>query len=154
MKVLGAHIRIHDGRYVAGFAVVQHDQLLAQQSYPAPADETEAGRLGELYSRVGDLITRTTPDVFALKASEIARQTANAVTAQRAEGVLLGAVGRNRTLPVSIWSGRKLWKPAGLSASAKTRESVDSLCSRLTPQPDTDEARQAAAAAVAALAAA
>ena len=151
MKALGAHVRIRDGRYLAGFAVVEGDRLLLQQSYPAPADETDAGRLGELYGRVGDLITRAAPDLFAFKVSEIARQSASAVIAHRAEGVVLAAVGRHRSLDVSLWSGPKLWKPAGFTGPTKTKELVEVLCARLTQQPETDEARQAAAAAIAAL---
>jgi Holliday junction resolvasome RuvABC endonuclease subunit len=154
VKALGAHVRIRDGRYLAGFVVVDGDRLLLQQSYPAPADETDAGRLGELYGRAGDLIARTAPDLLALKVSEISRQSANAVIAHRAEGVVLAAAGRQRSLGISLWSGPKLWKPAGFTGSAKTKESVDALCARLTQQPDTDEARQAAAAAIAALGAA
>jgi hypothetical protein len=151
MKALGAYIRIRDGRYLAGFAVVEDDRLVLQQSYPAPADETDAGQLGELYGRTGDVIASTTPDLFALKVSEISRQSANAVIAHRAEGVLLAAAGRQRSLGTSTWSGPKLWKPAGFTGPAKTKESVDGLCARLAEQPVSDEVRQAAAAAVAAL---
>jgi hypothetical protein len=151
VKALGAHIRIRDGRYLAGFVVVEGDRLLVQQSFPAPADETDAGGLGELFGRAGDLIVRSAPELFALKVSEIPRNSANAVLAHRAEGVVLAAAGRPRALAISLWSGPKLWKPAGFTRSAKTKDSVDALCARLTKQPDTDEARQAVAAAIAAL---
>jgi Holliday junction resolvasome RuvABC endonuclease subunit len=151
VKALGAHIRIRDGRYLAGFAVIDDDRLIDEQSLPAPADETEAGQLGELYGRVLDLIARSKPELFALKASDINRSSANAVAAHRAEGVVLAAAGRERSLKISSWSGPKLWKPAGFKAPAKTKESVDALCARVAEQPSTDEARQAAAAAIAAL---
>jgi Holliday junction resolvasome RuvABC endonuclease subunit len=154
VKALGAYVRIQNGRYLAGFALVEDDRLALQQSFPAPADESEAGRLGELYARVGDLIRRAAPDLFALKVSEIARQSANAVIAHRAEGALLGAAGRHRSLTISFWSGPRLWKPAGFANPAKTKQSIDALCARVTPQPETDEGRQAAAAAIASLAAA
>lgn len=151
MKALGAHVRIQEGRYVAGFASLDDNQLTLEQSFPAPADETEAGQLGELYSRVGDLLNRTNPDLFALKVSEIARNSPNAVIAHRAEGALLGAVGRHRALEISLWSGPRLWKPAGFKSPAKTQASVEALCAGLTPKPKSSESRQAAAAAVAAL---
>jgi Holliday junction resolvasome RuvABC endonuclease subunit len=154
MKALGAYVRIRQGRYVAGFASLEDAKLTLEQSFPAPADESEAGQLGELYARVGDLLDRTKPDLFALKVSEIARNSSSAVIAHRAEGALLAAVGRHRGLEISLWSGPRLWKPAGFSRSAKTQASVEALCSGLTPKPQADEARQAAAAAVAALAAA
>lgn len=151
MKALGAYVRIHQGRYVAGFASLDSAELTLEQSFPAPADESEAGQLGELYVRVGDLLDRTKPDLFALKVSEIARNSSNAVVAHRAEGALLAAVGRRRGLEVSLWSGPRLWKPAGFSKSTKTQASIEALCSGLTPKPQADEVRQAAAAAVAAL---
>jgi Holliday junction resolvasome RuvABC endonuclease subunit len=151
VKALGAYIRIRNGRYLAGFAVVEDDQLVLQQSYPAPADETDAGQLGELYGRTGDVIASASPDLFALKVSEIARTSTNAVIAHRAEGVLLAAAGRQRSLGISSWSGQRLWKPAGFASPAKTKESIDALCGRLAQVPNGDEVRQAAAAAAAAL---
>jgi len=154
VEALGAYVRIREGGYLAGFVALGDDRLTSEQSFPAPANETEAGQLGELYARTTDLINRTGPDLFALKVNGIARQSANAVIAHRAEGALLGAVGRHRSLQVSLWSGSRLWKPAGFSSPAKTQESIAALCARLTPSPQSEEGRQAAAAAVAALAAA
>ena len=92
------------------------------------------------------------PSLFALKISELQKQ-GQALVAHRAEGVVLGAVGRHRALDVTTWSGRSLWKPAGLDAKAKNPEIIATLCSRVSPEPKHDELRQAAAAAVAALAA-
>lgn len=150
MRAMGAHIRIRADRYLAGFVLIDGTTVKFSQSFPAPPDESEAGQLNELYERVGDLIGRWSPELLALKISEIQQKPAY-VTAHRAEGALLGAAGRYRSLPVSLWSGQKLWKPAGFSKMAKTQDSVDALCATLSTAPKEPEARQAAAAGVAAL---
>ena len=150
MKVMGAHVRVRADRYLTGFVLIEGTSVEFSQSFPAPPDESEAGQLGELYGRVEDLIGRWSPDLLALKISEIQQRPAY-VTAHRAEGALLGAAGRYRSMPASFWSGQKLWKPAGFAKPAKTQASVDALCARLSPAPEEPEVRQAAAAAVAAL---
>ena len=153
MRGMGAYIRIKGGKYLGGFVIVEDGQLKETQSIPAPADECESGQLGELFVRTADLIDRWSPDLFALKVSEAQRDPSFTI-ARRAEGVILGAAGRQRGLPVTNWVRQSLCKPAGLTMKAKTQDAVSALCAGLSQVPADDELRQAAAAAVAALAAA
>lgn len=148
---MGAYIRVKGDRYIAGFVLIDNPTVAETQSFPAPPDESQAGQLGELYARASDLIGRWGPELFALKISELQKQR-QALVAHRAEGVVLGAVGRHRGVDVTTWSGRSLWKPAGLDARAKNPTIIATLCSRVSPEPSDDELRQAAAAAIAALA--
>lgn len=150
MATAGAFVRVQSGQYVVGLALVDGDQLLEEVSLSAPADRDEAGQLGELFGRVADTLVKWAPDHFALRASEINRSTGGAVTAHRAEGIVMGAAGRVRDLPVSTWRRASLFKPAGLDQSAKGPEVTDALCSRLSSEPVATEVRQAASAAVAA----
>lgn len=154
MRSLGAHIRIADGRYVAGFAWIEAGCLIGTDSFPAPADREEAGRLGELYERTMGILGEVKPDVFGLKISEISRQTANAVIAHRAEGVVLGATIVRPGLPVELWSRQRLFSPAGLDSRAKGSEVVEALCARLDRAPVSNECQQAAAGAAGSLIAA
>lgn len=147
--MFGAYVRIQGGRYLAGFAVIDGTNVVEQQNFPAPPDETEAGQLGELYARAADLLDETEPGLFALKLSETPRDP-DARFARHAEGAILGAVGRRRSIEVTHWFGRSLCKPAGLTGKARNAEAIEALCSRLSPVPAEDEVRQAAAAALAA----
>jgi Holliday junction resolvasome RuvABC endonuclease subunit len=154
MRALGVHIRIAGGRYIAGFVWVEDDRLIDSDSFPAPADRNEACRLGELYERTAGILGEAAPDLFGLKVSEINRQSASAVVAHRAEGVVLGATIIHPDLPIEQWSRQRLFSPAGLDSRAKGSEVVDALCTRLNRVPDKPECQQAAAAAVGSLIAA
>ncbi len=158
MKALGAHIRIDDGRYLAGFALVECDgsgmRLLRQLSLPAPRDLDEAGQLLDLYARTRERISEGAPNVFALKLAETFRMNPQTILALRCEGAVLGAAGHTRDLKVELWPRQRLATPAGLTKSPKIDEILARLCSRLDQEPSESEVRQAAGAAVAALIAA
>lgn len=151
MIVLGAFVRIVSGRYVVGFAWIEDRVLLDTDSFPAPADRDEAGQLGELWGRTAGVIAEAQPDLFVLKTSEIARATANAVRAHRAEGVVLAAASRPDGLSISQLSRQNLAKYAGTN---KGTEIVDVLCAELDRSPVHVECQNAAAGAVGALMAA
>jgi len=154
MRALGAHIRISGGRYIAGFAWIEDDQFIDSDSFPAPADRNEACQLGELYERTVGILGESAPELFGLKLSEINRQSAGAVVAHRAEGVVLGATIIRPDLPIEQWSRQRLFSPAGLDSRAKGSEVVAALCARLDRVPAKPECQQAAAAAVGSLIAA
>lgn len=148
MRILGAHIRVASGRYVAGFAWVEDDRLIGTDTFPAPADRDEPGQFGELFGRVEGVVAEADPELFVLKVSEINRQKPEAVLAHRAEGIILGAASRRASLPIRTVSRGSLASPAGLDRSAKGAEVVAALCAVLDQRPPTPECCQAAAAAV------
>jgi hypothetical protein len=155
MVAVGAHIAIQGGRFVAGFAVVDDAfQLVEQFSISAPPDETEAAQFHELFDRTRDLITHRSPDLFALRVSEITGGSNLARLAHRGEGVVLAAAGQSRDLGVSYFKRQSLGRAAGLGTTATGQAAVNALSGVVTPEPTTNEIRQAAAAAVAALRAA
>ena len=145
---LGAYVRIVSGRYVVGFAWVQDRTLIGSDSFPAPADQDEPGRLGELWGRTEGVIAEAKPDLFVLKTSEIARTSANAVLAHRAEGVVLAAASRPDGIEISQLSRQRLANHAG---TKKGNEIVEVLCAALDQVPAQAECQHAAAAAVGAM---
>lgn len=151
MIALGAYVRIASGRYVVGFAWVEDRTLLDTDSFPAPTDRDEHGQLGELWGRVEGVVAEAQPDLFALKTSEIARTSGNAVLAHRAEGVVLAVASRTAAMPVSQFSRQKLARYGG---SNKANEQVEALCAMLDQVPAQVECQYAAAAALGALLAA
>jgi Holliday junction resolvasome RuvABC endonuclease subunit len=152
MVAVGAHITIQNGRFVAGFAVVDEGLRLEDQfSISAPPDEAEAAQFHELFDRTRDLIAHRHPDLFALRVSEITGVSNRAKLAHRAEGVVLAAAGQSRDLVVSYWIRQSLGRVAGLGAIATGHAAVDALARLVTPEPTSNEIRQAAAAAAAAI---
>jgi Holliday junction resolvasome RuvABC endonuclease subunit len=151
MIALGAHVKILAGRYSVGFAWIDDDKLLDTLQFPAPADREEPHQLGELHGRVFDLIGDVKPEIFVLKPSEIRIMNTNALTAHRAEGVVLSAASRRADLTIESWGRQSLATQAGLGRTAKGNEVVDNLVGRLSPEPKQAECRQAAAAALGAL---
>ena len=151
MRAIGVHVAVRDGRYIAGFAVVEDATLVTSISFAAPSDEDEAAQLHELHRRAGDLIDHHRPDLLALRVAEIRGGGTRAAVAHRGEGAILGAAGKERDLPVSTWVRASLVRPSGLDRAARSTEITDALCATLDRAPAESEARQAAAAAVAAL---
>ncbi len=143
-------MRVDDRRYLVGIAVVDDRRLVEELSLPGPADEDEAGQLGELYAWTADLVADRRPDIFALRSSEVDRRTANAVVAHRAEGILLAAAGRSRSVEVSEWSRQRLAKPAG-AGSQKAADIRAALCTQLDGEPSSPQTTEAACAAIGAL---
>ena len=125
-------------RYIAGFVLVDGDQLLRQFSLPAPS-EPEAVQLDELYHRALDLMSEHAPEVVVIRGYEMNAGTAVAKRiGAHAEGVILAAAGRSN-LPVVVVSG------AQLRGSQTTEAALNRLCGGLTPQPEGIEVRNAAA---------
>lgn len=149
---MGAYIRIAAKRYCAGFVLIDDSSVVDAQSFPAPPNESEAVQLRELYARASDLVDRWIPELFALKHAEL--RGGSAMIAGRAEGVVLAAVGRTPTVEAKMYRRQSLCKPADLTQCATTPEILSVLCGRVAPEPSEPELRQAAAAAVAMLAAA
>jgi hypothetical protein len=147
---MGAYIRIEAKRYCAGFILIDGSAVIDSQSFSAPASQSEAGQLNALHARASDLVDRWKPELFALKNAEL--QGGAARNGFRAEGIVLGAVGRKPEIEVKTYVRQSLLKPAGLS-SGRTPVVVDALCARIAPEPSDPEVRQAAAAAIALLAA-
>jgi hypothetical protein len=148
---LGAFVKVSGSRYLVGFAWVEDGTLIDTDSFPAPADRDEAGQLGELWGRTAGVIAEASPDLFVLKPSEIARTTANAVLAHRAEGVVLAAASRPDGIAISLLSRQNLAKYAG---TKKNTELVQELCGYLDRMPAQVECQNAATGAVGALMAA
>jgi Holliday junction resolvasome RuvABC endonuclease subunit len=142
VAVAGVHIRVHDDRYLAGLAIVDGRDLLLERSLPAPADSDLGRQLEELYELARDLFQEHTPQLLALKASEAQGRALK--TAMRAEGCVLAAAGV-QGVPVRVWHGAGLRRPAGLTSSSSVQQCVTSLCNELSQAPATNEASQAAA---------
>lgn len=151
MKTLGVFIRIQNGAYLAGFALVEDDRLLRDDRFPAPPDEDAPRQFAELYRHTRDSIAQLGVGAVALKESEIQGGTTNATIARRGEGAVLAAAGEIRDLEVSTWLGSRMWRPAGLARRPTNAEVVSELCRQLDEVPQSDETRQAAAAARAAI---
>lgn len=149
MIVLGVHIRVSGGRYLAGFAAVEGDRLVRPASLAAPTERPESGQLDELHGSTLDLIRELAPHRIALRGSEAGR-AAQLLTAQHAEGAVLAAAG-DADLSHDRFITTSLWKPAGLER-AGAAASIEALCQQLrNPPPGPDEVRAAAAAARAAI---
>jgi hypothetical protein len=150
VRVLGIHIAVLNGRYLAGFAVLDDSVVEQAFTFGGPPDEPEAGQLRELHSRVLQLVAEKQPDAVALRVSEIQQSATRSAVAHRGEGAVLSAVGETRGLPVSYWVRASLVRGAGWRTGTSVAV-VNDLCGRLEGAPTEGEQRQAAAAAVAAL---
>jgi hypothetical protein len=151
MKTLGVFVRIQDGAYVAGFALVDDDRLVSDDRFAAPQDEDEIRQLWELYRHTRDAIAQLGAEAVALKDSEIQGGGRNAKIAHRAEGAVLAAAGEIRELEVTTWLGVRMWKPAGFAARPSSNSQIIAeLCGQLDKQPSSTESQHAAAAARAA----
>ena len=151
MKTLGVFIRIQSSAYVAGFALVEDDRLLRDDRFPAPPDEDAPRQFRELYKHTRDLIEQLSVKAVALKESEIQGGGKNATLAHRAEGAVLAAAGEVRELTVSTWLGSKMWRLAGFSDRPSNVKVIEVLCAQLDHVPASNETKQAAAAARAAI---
>lgn len=109
--ILGAHLKVEGGRYMAGFAWIDGGVPRPEPSLAAPV-ESDRG-LSELYQRALELVRRR-PDIVALLKNEALRAPASFRIATRAEGVLIAAA-QSLHVPVAEWSGSALYKPAGLT---------------------------------------
>lgn len=150
MKTLGVFVRIQEGAYVAGFALVDGDRLLADDRFPAPPDEDAPRQFWELYRHTRDAIAQLGAEAVALKDSEIQGGGRNAKIAHRAEGAVLAGAGEIRDLEVTTWLGARMWRPAGFTSRPTNAEIIAALCGHLDQQPGSAETQQAAAAARAA----
>jgi hypothetical protein len=144
MIVLGAHVKVKDKRYLAGFTWIEELTLRGDDSFAAPADLDEDGQLRELLTRTEGVIGEAKPDLFVLKTSEITAMS-QATIAHHAEGVILAAAGGPDGLPVLLRSRQKLARYAG---SSRNTELVERLCEALNESPKSPACREAAAAAV------
>lgn len=144
MIVLGAHVKVKDKRYCAGFAWIDDLTLGGEDSFTAPADQTEDDQLRELLTRAEGVINEVQPDLFVLKTADIQVKSAAAV-AHRAEGVVLAAAGGPDSLTVLMRTRQKLARHAGSQTNSVI---VDRLCGLLDKAPASPECREAAAAAV------
>lgn len=145
--VLGAHLLVRGGRYMAGFAWVEDGHVRLEPSLAAPT-ELERG-LSELYQRTLELM-RHRPARLALLKNEALRAPATLRIAARAEGVLLAAA-QHHHVPVTEWSGSGLFKPAGLvkGKGTTTQMAVGKLVSESGLTPSDDAQRLAVAVGVA-----
>lgn len=144
MIVLGAHIKVKDKRYCAGFAWIDDLILKGEDSFVAPADQTEDDQLRELLTRAEGVIGEVKPDLFVLKVAEI-QSKAPATVAHRAEGVVLAAAAGPEHLTVWMRSRQKLARYGNSQTNAVI---VERLCGELDAEPKTPECREAAAGAV------
>jgi hypothetical protein len=149
MRVIGAHVKIEDGRYIAGLSVIEDGCIVAELTYPAPADRDEAGQLNDLYEWAGGVVGKHHPDEFALRTAEFQAIGLRTDLARHAEGALLAAARHGGALAVSQWSRQKLIKPLG--ATGKKAEDVrDAVPAHLDRAPGSGVLTEAACAAVAA----
>jgi Holliday junction resolvasome RuvABC endonuclease subunit len=151
MKVLGVFVRIQNGAYVAGFAVVEGETLVHEERFVAPPDEDLSRQLAELYTHARDIINHYDVAAVALKESEIRGGTREASTARRAEGAILSAAGTTRELPVSAWLGASMSRHAGFTKRPSNAEVISTLAATVQPRPASDDTQQATAAARAAI---
>jgi Holliday junction resolvasome RuvABC endonuclease subunit len=145
LRVIGAHVRASDRRFLAGLAVVDDDRLVRGVSLPAPADSDIGRQLEELYVLARDFVNEFEPEELALKVTEARAKSALAV-AHRAEGCILAAAG-DKGVPVTLWFGASLRTPSGLESHSSVQQRVEALCSELSQMPTENEVAQAAAAA-------
>lgn len=137
--------------YLAGFAVVEDDRLVDQFSFSAPSDHELPGQLEELHRRAHDLFVESSPNLFALWASEIQGATKQAATAHRAEGAILAGIGHSSNVPTLMLIGQSLFGIAGFAKRPSNQDIIAALCSQVDPIPEAAEIRQATAVARAAL---
>lgn len=149
MKAIGAHIKVDDGRYLAGLSVVDDGRLVAELTYPAPADRDEAGQLNELYEWVAGVVAKHRPEAFALRIAEFQALGLPIDVARHAEGAMLAGARQGGASNISHWSRQKLIKPLG--APGKKAEDVrQAVPSHLDRAPEPGLLTEAACAAVAA----
>jgi len=149
MRAVGAHVKIEDGRYLAGLAVIENGLIVAEVTFPAPADRDEAGQLHELYEWVAGIVAKHRPDEFALRSAEFQTVGLRTDLARHAEGALLAGACHGGASSVSQWSRQKLIKPLG--ATGKKAEDVrDAVPAHLDRAPGPGVLTEAACAAVAA----
>jgi len=146
MIVLGAHVRVSGGRYLAGFALVRDDTLVDAWHLPSPASE-EGGCLAELHRFALGLFDSHSVDAFSLKGSEAG--TAKAlIAATHAEGALLAAAG-TRGVKSKVWTGPGYRAAVGARNNAHVLEVTEAaLSGDWSGRP---ECQQAAAAGLAAV---
>ncbi len=147
MATLGVFVRVQNGAYVAGFAVVDGETLVHEERFTAPPDEDLSRQLAELHGHASDLIEHYGIDAVAVKESEIRGGTREASIARRAEGAVLAAAGAIRDLTVTTWLGASMWRHAGFTSRPSNAEVVAALAESLEPAPTSDETTQAGAAA-------
>jgi hypothetical protein len=128
MKVLGAHVRVANERYLAGFAVLEETSFSRHVSLPAPAEVDEGHQLQELYRTAVDLLDDVQPELLALRVSEAGRYRA-----QRAEGVILAAAA-SANVSTELWLGAGLLRPSGLARSSSFAERVAALCRQVSDE--------------------
>jgi Holliday junction resolvasome RuvABC endonuclease subunit len=146
VRALGLYVRIADGRYRFGFSLVENATVIESTSIPAPAGEAEERQLHELFSRAIDIFREWKPTQAGLWTSEVQRHAA-AARAHRAEGVVLAAASA-RSCPVALYSRQRLANHAPGSKSVASKVTTI-LCGRLSHPPEIEEARRAAAVALA-----
>jgi Holliday junction resolvasome RuvABC endonuclease subunit len=142
------------GRYRAGFVIVEDGVLVAQSSYTAPVGEGEPRQLGELVVHAAQVLDEYTPELVALRQTELGGPRAPkmgplAVTLH-AEGAILAVVGERRIEAIGL---ARATLSALLAGSAKlgNDEIVERLTTGLTgkaPQPETAVAAATAVAAI------
>jgi Holliday junction resolvasome RuvABC endonuclease subunit len=145
--ILGAHLQVRGGRYVAGFAWVEGGKVRAEPTLSAPA-EADRG-LSELYQRALELARRH-PARLALLKNEAIRAPATLRIAARAEGVVIAAA-QQMQIPGAEWAGAGLFKPAGLTKGkgVTAKMAVEELVSASGIKPSDDAQRLAIAVAIA-----
>jgi hypothetical protein len=149
MRAVGSNVKIEDGRYLAGVAVIESGLVVAEVTFPAPADRDEAGQLSELYEWVASVVAEHRPDEFALRIAEFQTIGLRTDLVRHAEGVLLAGARHGGASRVSQWSRQKLIKPLG--AAGKNAEDVrDAVRAHLDREPRPGVLTEAACAAVAA----
>lgn len=148
MRTIGAHVKIEDGRYVVGLSVVEDGVLVAELTYPAPADRDEAGQLNELYEWVADAVSKHHPDKFALRCAELQNLGARADLTRHAEGVVLAGARHVGTSDITQWSRQKLIKPLGATGK-KAEDLRAAVPTHLDRDPTRGVLTEAACAAVA-----
>lgn len=148
MRAVGAHVKIDDGRYLVGLSVIDGGRIVAELTYPAPADRDEAGQLNELYEWVSDAVATHGPDEVALRIAEYQALGAPLDLARRAEGVVLAGARQGGAPKVSRWSRKGLVKPLG-ARGEKAKDVRDAVPSHLARAPSAGVLTEAACAAVA-----
>ncbi len=145
-RILGVHVRVAEGRYVAGFAALEGTTVVDSLAFRAPAEEER--QFSELYGRTLELVRAHDPMEVALQRNESHRSPRAFRVACRAEGVVLAAAGQlnKRVRP---WAGTALLKQAGLTGTSgvTVRAAIEELNRQIAFHPrDPAEANAAAAA--------
>jgi Holliday junction resolvasome RuvABC endonuclease subunit len=134
--VLGVHVHTADARYLAHFAVVDGDTVVATSTFRAPSSESEGGQLHELSVRVAQLLDSHSPDVVAIRQTEqgkTRRPMAQLAVPLKAEGAILAAAGGQGVESESI-AGATLRSKLP-NAKGSTEDAVNHLCQRLRGGP-------------------